>query len=1049
MEQKFIQDKQGNKQLPITHMNAVRDSQGNTLTSLLGAFEDEVRGLVSTPHQGYVTVATYSALPAEGSEDTIYRVSNYDGSQSQVNPAVYSEYAWDGTQYVFLRVKDASGEVFDITEYNSNTKYADLAAALGTDGANIPQNLRKGGMSVKFVQSSDNKYIHYNLIANEFTTDVAQWQGVDDEPTAGSDNLVKSGGVAKISMIEITNINNNDFFLDYSTGKFQSTASNKHSCIEVKQGETYYLLSELANCAYAFATSDTAYGSQTIPVVNGTSVMQTGAANTYTKLIVPADCYLLFNQTNYNTRLFKEYKLEDILSEIDKVNLREDEVSYYNVSENVPLESGYYTLATAIAAVPQKIKKGGLVITFTTGTGWDFYRYGESKYTNETNWNNTSHWYKIISKQLFCANSQSINFDLVNKKLTTNAYSDTTLVWEGGTYVIPRGSEFNISSSYSNYVIVFDIVTKTFSTQSISDWNLNNNLYIFAFVLNNIVICPVTSNYSINNYSPYAGLASKGDVAYVANITPAVFDLYANTLTFSSYPDTTKVYANGRIGYFSNNLTVNLVGNAQGVIVFDFADNTFKTYIRTSAYTAPLTSVLVGWYDLTRKAAFLNGKFNIQGQYDYWDYADLPTYIKDGISAHIAKVCQGVENNDLVFDFITDVQSNEIYTGSRICYIEAINAGMKVGKFVVNGGDFVSGLPTASDDIDHMSRMYQAHKRGIGSKDLFMCQGNHDGTWLKWNSTSHQVKAKDIVTDKTWTNMFLKNIDGAVYDAANPLGGYLYKDYEDKKVRVIILNTCDICVYDENGYLKYNAMYNNAVRQQQLDWLVNYALDFTDKGADKTNWGILVFTHFGVDVDNDWFPHGAVLVENVLQAFRTGSAINQSSEWGTDFQLLVNHDFSTQGAMNYIAYIHGHTHTDRVLFNNGVPHIATASANGYYDHENPPVGGTCPERIAATLSYYCYDTMQYNKQNKEIIAYRFGAGNDRYINLGADNISIGETTTLTTKLSGTITWTAYSLSNANIASVSDGVVTGIAQGNATICAQDEVGNKEFFGIVVS
>jgi hypothetical protein len=32
-------------------------------------------------------------------------------------------------------------------------------------------------------------------MAQNFTTDVTQWQGVDDEPTAGSDNLVKSGGV--------------------------------------------------------------------------------------------------------------------------------------------------------------------------------------------------------------------------------------------------------------------------------------------------------------------------------------------------------------------------------------------------------------------------------------------------------------------------------------------------------------------------------------------------------------------------------------------------------------------------------------------------------------------------------------------------------------------------------------------------------------------------------------------------------------------------------------------------------------------------------------
>ena len=51
-------------------------------------------------------------------------------------------------------------------------------------------------MTIRFIQSSDNKYVQYRLMAQDFTTDVSQWQGVDDEPVAASENLVKSGGVA-------------------------------------------------------------------------------------------------------------------------------------------------------------------------------------------------------------------------------------------------------------------------------------------------------------------------------------------------------------------------------------------------------------------------------------------------------------------------------------------------------------------------------------------------------------------------------------------------------------------------------------------------------------------------------------------------------------------------------------------------------------------------------------------------------------------------------------------------------------------------------------
>lgn len=157
----------------------------------------EVNGLVDTPHQNYVTVLTYAALIAidPGSTDTIYRVSNYDGSVPQVDVTKYSEYAWDGTQYVFLCVKSQIDEVFDISVYNNNATYADLSAALGTDGANVPQTLRRGGMSVKFVHSVDNKYVQWRLMANSFSTIVSDWQGVDTEASPNSKNLIESGAV--------------------------------------------------------------------------------------------------------------------------------------------------------------------------------------------------------------------------------------------------------------------------------------------------------------------------------------------------------------------------------------------------------------------------------------------------------------------------------------------------------------------------------------------------------------------------------------------------------------------------------------------------------------------------------------------------------------------------------------------------------------------------------------------------------------------------------------------------------------------------------------
>jgi lysophospholipase L1-like esterase len=74
--------------------------------------------------------------------------------------------------------------VFDISTYRATgdvlAKYADIAAALD-GGNNIPEAIRKGGMSVKFVQSSDNKYVQYLLTKDEWSVSKADWQKMNLE----------------------------------------------------------------------------------------------------------------------------------------------------------------------------------------------------------------------------------------------------------------------------------------------------------------------------------------------------------------------------------------------------------------------------------------------------------------------------------------------------------------------------------------------------------------------------------------------------------------------------------------------------------------------------------------------------------------------------------------------------------------------------------------------------------------------------------------------------------------------------------------------------
>ena len=93
--------------------------------------------------------------------------------------------------------------IYDVSARNGGDVFESLQALLSSSNLNtlIPTSVRRGGMSIRFIQgsvsSSSNTYVQYKLMTTSFSTTKSDWQGVDDEPTAGSNNLVKSGGVRK------------------------------------------------------------------------------------------------------------------------------------------------------------------------------------------------------------------------------------------------------------------------------------------------------------------------------------------------------------------------------------------------------------------------------------------------------------------------------------------------------------------------------------------------------------------------------------------------------------------------------------------------------------------------------------------------------------------------------------------------------------------------------------------------------------------------------------------------------------------------------------
>ena len=198
--------------------------------------------------------------------NVIYRV---EGESS------YTDYMWNGTSFIPMATYTITptdipivgstdvitaggvanhGSAFDISEYNKSNStlatYADLAAAL----AAVPSSVQKGGMSIKFVQTYDNTYVQYRLMADEWSTTVADWQSenADDKPTAGSDNLVKSGGVKE--------------YVDDSINDIQTSIYDVHSdfykdslYVSDKNGFVAFQIDENGQTKYVGKVSDIYY----------------------------------------------------------------------------------------------------------------------------------------------------------------------------------------------------------------------------------------------------------------------------------------------------------------------------------------------------------------------------------------------------------------------------------------------------------------------------------------------------------------------------------------------------------------------------------------------------------------------------------------------------------------------------------------------------------------------------------------------------------------------------------------------------------------------
>lgn len=185
-----------------------RQSEDTQLNNLITNIKNNIdNGYV------YAGIATPLTAPVSGK---VFYIAVQAGTYTNFEGIAVTEgitiLKYNGTSWAKEQALFTDCGVFDISAYHATegtlAKYADLAAALN-GGNNIPQSLHKGGISIKYVQTSNNKYVQYRLMTQDWSTAIRDWQGIDtviaksylgtnlvyglEQQTLNYDTVVKNG----------------------------------------------------------------------------------------------------------------------------------------------------------------------------------------------------------------------------------------------------------------------------------------------------------------------------------------------------------------------------------------------------------------------------------------------------------------------------------------------------------------------------------------------------------------------------------------------------------------------------------------------------------------------------------------------------------------------------------------------------------------------------------------------------------------------------------------------------------------------------------------
>lgn len=266
-------------------------------------------------------------------------------------------------------------------------------------------------------------------------------------------------------------------------------------------------------------------------------------------------------------------------------------------------------------------------------------------------------------------------------------------------------------------------------------------------------------------------------------------------------------------------------------------------------------------------------------------HADIPRYVKAEALAVAEKVKAVLKDDSIVFLAIADFH----HAGPQVDGWQTnINAGdlhacqaLKVLSYSLPQIDFACMLGdvtfgNAKTTTALMQQQFDQINDWLGEawKNIPQLRtvGNHD------TGEYSTLVGAPFLKNNIW-----KYNEGAVYGSEEY--GYCYRDFPEKKLRVICLNSCEGETISGN-----DAAY--CFSPAQLLWFAQTLYDVGSK-ADAAQWGVMVLAHYPLDLG------GAYPAGNIVKAYVAGESTTQNG---------VTVNFSGHNAATFIMNVHGHNH---------------------------------------------------------------------------------------------------------------------------------------------